>query len=731
MFLKHLTKDYEQQKAKHTASFHSFLEKMKSVGLEDIRDRWVDYLEAFHEVNITRKESLVNSCKQRMLKSRAAGAMFARLQECKRDAEWQNHPFFGPWARLASVKGGFTKTRNTIAKNRGDSLHPAMLTLLQDESVKTGADLTRRMAETIQQSMNEGEHPELAKVRDLALDDSGPFSFKITDLERQPEVVGAERGKFDRAKAPIGQLDIDHPGAPPRAMVMLDGRSTDSYIHVRGDARRRGDTVPRRFLTFMKAENAESPLSRNFGEGSGRRDLAEALVHPGNPLTARVVVNWVWRQYFGRGFILSNDFGLRTEAPAHRELLNYLAARLIEENWNLRWLHRTILTSRTYRQSSDAPAATLEADPENNLFGRQTRRRLSYEAMRDSMLAVSGKLDRTMFGRPISPKVDSKVEHKRRAQSVNMSNLDEAARRSIYRKIDRVDFDATRATFDFPRPDAAATERLETTVPQQLLFALNSPFVISCAKTLTNDDAFEKLGPEERVDWLFQRILQRDPKPAEKRAFQAFLPSVKVKSSTPVWQWGYGSGNPADNENRFQLLPHFTGDSYQIGAEFPDKKLGYVRLTPGGGHPGRSLKVSTIIRWTSPTDAEIRVQGRLNHPADQGDGVRARAIHNNSVVGEWSAFKKNVATPVTRHRVKRGDTVDFVVDHSQGGPNSDSYNWNPVITVIKSFSQGDGYPKGFKWNPREAFGKTPDPPLNKWELAAQSLLVSNEFFFVD
>ncbi|MEL6107421.1 MAG: PSD1 and planctomycete cytochrome C domain-containing protein, partial [Planctomycetota bacterium] len=520
-----LVKAYETEKQKRVDKFNEFLETLKREGLEDIRSRWEDYLGVYTEVE-SRKLSLINAARLHQLKSRATGAMFFRMFVSKGKPKWQRHPFFGPWARLTNQKkdADFIKLRDELRQADANKIHPAMLAILEDDNVKDASELTRRMAKVIQQSMSAETGEPLADVRALVQDESGPFLFTAEEMEPHPESVGSERARFDRAMKPVTDLEVTHPGAPPRAMVMVDARAKNSAVQIRGDARRRGEVVPRRFLTFVSAVSPddESPLAKPFKRGSGRLELAEALVHRENPLTARVLVNWVWRHYFGRGIVGSADFGLRTPQPEQQLLLDYLAARLIEEDWNPRWLHQTILTSKTYRQTAEATVEQLAADPENNLFGRQTRRRLGYETMRDSMLAVCGRLDRNLYGKPVTGEAAGDM------------------RRSLYFKVDRVDFDATRATFDFPRPDAAAVERLETTVPQQMLFALNSPFVIECAKALTSTPEFQALTNDRmRVDWLYQRVLQRRASELEQALFTGFQSVGAAEEDLPIWTWGY------------------------------------------------------------------------------------------------------------------------------------------------------------------------------------------------
>ncbi|MEL6110939.1 MAG: hypothetical protein AAFU85_33450, partial [Planctomycetota bacterium] len=185
---------------------------------------------------------------------------------------------------------------------------------------------------------------------------------------------------------------------------------------------------------------------------------------------------------------------------------------------------------------------------------------------------------------------------------------------------------------------------------------------------------------------------------------------------------------PAAREQAFLPLPHFSGKAYQLGKAFPDPKLGYVQLTRMGGHPGRETAV--VVRWRSPIDGVVRIQGRLIHESSKGDGVRARTIHQGNVVTSWQARASEVATPLPPRKVQRGDVIDFVVDCGPAGSsNSDSYQWNQIVRVVKSDTPH--YEAGYQWNARTGFAGPAQPKLERWDLIAQAILVSNEFFFVD
>ncbi len=244
-----------------------------------------------------------------------------------------------------------------------------------------------------------------------------------------------------------------------------------------------------------------------FTENSGRLDLAEAIVDPDNPLTARVIVNRVWGHHFGRGIVSSpSNFGKTGTPPTHPELLDDLAVRFMENGWSLKWLHREILLSTAWQQTSVAPEKTVEADPENRLLGRFSRQRLDVEAFRDAILAANGQLDRT-FGGPSAE-----------ADAINNT------RRTIYSKVSRHKLNDFLQAFDFPDPAIHCAVRSETTTPLQQLFILNSPFMRHQAAALARtirDDSGSTL--EEKINAVYERLFTRRPTAAELQIARQFL----------------------------------------------------------------------------------------------------------------------------------------------------------------------------------------------------------------
>src|SRR5205807_248543 len=213
-----------------------------------------------------------------------------------------------------------------------------------------------------------------------------------------------------------------------------------------------------------------------------------AITNPANPLTARVIANRVWMHHFGRGLVATpSDFGARGALPTHPEMLDYLASNLIADGWSLKKLHRRILLSQVYQQASDDRAEGLKIDRENGLVWKMNRQRLEFEPMRDALLAVAGRLDAAIGGRP-----------------VDLFAQPFTARRSVYGFIDRQDLPGTFRVFDFASPDVSTPMRPQTTVPQQALFGMNSPFVVEEAKALAaRPEVAAASNPAAKVQALY------------------------------------------------------------------------------------------------------------------------------------------------------------------------------------------------------------------------------------
>jgi len=292
--------------------------------------------------------------------------------------------------------------------------------------------------------------------------------------------------------------------APPRSMVLQELRGNEkAFVFLRGNPISRGEPVEPRFLSALTGKK-----TKRFTDGERRLDLAREMTRPGNPLTGRVIVNWVWQHHFGRGLVRTpDDFGTRGDPPTHPRLLDYLAGILLDDKWSLKKLHRRIMLTAAYQQESLEKRSAREMDPENALLWRMPTRMLQMEAMRDSMLAVSGELDRKSGGRPFEEKGDRTIP-----------------RRTVYAFLNRDVISRLSSTFNGADPAACTVKRPETMVPQQTLFALNSTFIQDRATALLKlSNIRQAQSEEDRVRMIYQKTYSRSPDSFEIKEALAFL----------------------------------------------------------------------------------------------------------------------------------------------------------------------------------------------------------------
>ncbi len=363
--------------------------------------------------------------------------------------------------------------------------------------------------------------PNLESLRQVLYGPEAPASLArggINELMLLPDRA-AQKIRTDLLKA-IEDWRASGPAAPPRAMALVDlPDPVTSRVFLRGNPNQPGDEVPRQFLRVL---SQGEPVA--FKHGSGRLELARAIADPRNPLTARVLVNRVWLEHFGSALVATpSDFGTRSLPPTHPELLDYLASLFMERDWSLKQLHREIVLSAVYQQASDVRVECHKIDPDNAYLWKMNRRRLDFEATRDSMLYVAGRLENQLGGAPLKN-----------------SNEPTASRRTIYSFIDRLNLPGLFRTFDFPNPDATSPQRNETTIPQQALFFLNNPLVLSSAEHLL---ARSELAAEQdrlkKISRLYQLLYGREPAAEELDWAQQFLSEAAARPE--LWkQFAHG-----------------------------------------------------------------------------------------------------------------------------------------------------------------------------------------------
>jgi len=358
-------------------------------------------------------------------------------------------------------------------------------------------------AELVQQSVTTS----VASGVDVALQEvlkghSSPFWMRQDDLryvgnesKAKIEAIAVELKEIrERLKKPIPvAIAAQDGGVPGTAYQGIQ----DARLHLRGSYTRLGEVVPRGFPEILVGTSKPTTL-----QGSGRRELAEWLASTQQPLTARVIVNRIWQYHFGNGIVRTpNNFGKLGQPPSHPELLDYLAAQFVNNGWSIKSLHRAIMLSATYQQSSHPSPEAIERDPENVFLSHANRHRLEAEAIRDSLLACSGKLDPQVGGPSIRDFA--------------------TPRRTLYTMTVRSDKSDFRTLFDAADPETPTDVRTQSTVAPQALFLMNHPFVVEQAKYLAqlvlNQSGLDGSinNDQDRVTTLYQRLYLRNPNPDE------------------------------------------------------------------------------------------------------------------------------------------------------------------------------------------------------------------------
>ncbi len=501
-------------------------------------------------------------------------------------------------------------------------------------------------------------------------------------------------------------LTKEMPPAPEFAMAVVEGDNPhDVPVFKRGNPGNPGPIAPRRFLAALSQSGKDR---EHWKKGSGRLELAKAIASADNPLTPRVIVNRVWMHHFGHGLVRTpSDFGFQGEKPTHPELLDYLAGRLIKDGWSLKKLHRLIVTSATYRQGSVGSSKHYAIDPENRLLGRMNRRRLGLEEMRDAVVAATGNLDTSMVGGP----------------SVDLWSQPFSKRRAVYGFVERQNLPGIFRTFDFASPDTTNPKRFQTTVPQQALFFMNSPFAIGHSHQIASrKEIVEAKDAKSKAQAIFRQVLGRTPSESEIKSAADYLGLPPPASPLPAWEYGTGALD-GDRVSRFQPLRFFAGDHFRVSETFPDPKLGYALLNGAGGHPGRDDQTAVIRRFRVPSSGTYEILGNIGHPEKQGNGIRASIISNRTgLLARWTVFGRNQEVRLEDLKLDAGDLIDFVADPN-GSDSFDAFAWSPIIVHKESKA---------RWEASREFGPNTNlPKPARTAMLAQILLMSNEFLFID
>lgn len=427
------------------------------------------------------------------------------------------HPVLVPWQRMLSISAEKWSTEvadaihelqklaaegranpivvNAIVESKPQSLDEAARALgslfreIDAEwiSVKQSSDPNpnQKLADPLREEVRQELYgPSAAPNVPVAMD----WSFLSLLPDRQSQEVYQKLIKAIEEWATTGR------GAPARVVSIQDTKQPyEPFVFLRGNPNRAGKPVPRRFLQALGG--VDSPFEKR---GSGRLELAQAIVSAENPLTARVIVNRIWAQRFGQPIVATtSDFGTRSDPPSHPELLDFLAKELVRNNWSLKWLHREMMLSGAYQQSSEGSELGSKLDPENRLLWRMNRKRLEFEPLRDATLFVADQLDATIGGPADSMFGDSLIR-----------------RRSIYGYIDRLEVAPLLTTFDVPNPASTSPGRSLTTTPPQSLFFMNNPQIEQLATSVVaRCDGMATI--RDRIQAVFRIVLSREPDGAE------------------------------------------------------------------------------------------------------------------------------------------------------------------------------------------------------------------------
>ena len=497
--------DFQREKKHRSETYSSYLDQVQQDALESLRNRAGEYLRVTYDVSgikdRAQKEALA---RERKLDP---GVVFRWIKAID---QWnkENHSVLIPWIKANEQPKLLSEERasewaailnepskvNILIRDQIKKDKPSSLEDLSNLYGRVLNDVDQQWVRYAKENPNVKTLPDPAKesIRLLLYAPDAPANLPLGDLPRLFEVKVAE--KVRRLKRELDGLDAEHPGAPARAMALLDNKSpVTPVVFQRGSPQNRGEKVPRQFLGFL-----EGPDRKPFSKGSGRLELAEKISQPTNPLTARVIVNRVWSWHFGVGLVDSaSDFGLRCEEPLQRNLLDYLSNFLVQNNWSLKQLQREIVLSATFRQQSqDHPTYSID-DPENRLLWKFNRQRLNLEGMRDTLLKVTDQLDERMAGKP-----------------VEITREPWKSRRSVYGYIERQNLPNFFRTFDFASPDSSSPGRFRTSVPQQALYMMNSPFMkqlvdqIPQASTIASSKVE---GKKEAIIQIYNQFFQRNP----------------------------------------------------------------------------------------------------------------------------------------------------------------------------------------------------------------------------
>jgi hypothetical protein len=447
-----------------------------------------------------------------------------------------------------------------------------------------------------------------------------------------------------------------------RALTEQPGRIPDTHLFHRGDHQQPKQKVLPADLTIAAPEGQMQALPEKDASlpTTGRRlAYARWLTSGKHPLVARVLVNRMWLHHFGQAIVPTpSEFGKLGTAPSNMQLLDWLADEFMQSGWDLKRLHRLILTSTAWRQSSFRDPIKSSNDAENSYYWRKSLQRLDAEVIRDRMMVASGTLDPSLFGPPVNIKAD---------ETGQVIVDGQQKRRSLYLQVRRSQPVAMLQSFDAPVMDVNCERRPVSTVATQSLILMNGEFAW------------------QQAELLAMRAIRQAVPLSELQLLDA--PEFPLPLSSE-WRFGYGVfDEQTQRVEGFNDLPHWTGTEWQGGEKRPDANLGWVIVNRDGGHTGS--RYAAVRRWTSPFSGRIRIEGALQHGSANGDGVRGSIVSDRQGrLGQWNSHHQSIETQLANLSVRLGESIDFVVD-CRSNETSDSFTWKSRIFVISEEAENE------------------------------------------
>jgi hypothetical protein len=581
------------------------------------------------------------------------------------------------------------------------------VSLYTDADIAKAAEIEKQAAaRTAEKNAKQKEYMAAALATELARHDAAvraplEAAYRATGkdrtaeqkalLARYPSVASLHPGvlyqynqkRADELKKIDGEIAAIRAKKPThefvRALAETNPDPVNAQFFYRGDYRQpQHDVAPGGLTIASPAAPFTIPANDETKPSTGRRlAYAKWLTGGKHPMLARVLINRFWLNHFGKTFVSTPDeFGKLGSLPTHPELLDWLAAEFMENGWSLKHLHRLIMTSTVYMQQSTRTAEANSIDGSNSLYWHFPVHRLDAEAMRDSILAISDRLDTTQFGPPATIITDDT------GQIVVQGDKQ---RRSVYLQVRRTEPVAMLTSFDAPVMEVNCAKRDSSTVATQSLMLMNSDFILQSSKAFA------------------ARINQQAARQVDTKLTHGItinVASIASKYGSP-WDYGYGFVTQAKDGAKvspvkFTRFPFFGSSTWKGGEKIPDEKLGFSNLTAAGGHPETATK-RPIRRWTSPVAGTIRVDGQLSRRAKNSDGVHLTVYSSRlGQVAECTVpnGSKNYSATL---QVAPGDLIDTIVDE-RTTHTSDSFANTFVIHLLD-----DNYQSTQSWNSQTGF----------------------------